>query len=152
MDVDSRAPVGDDVARGHNRSLRVSARMTDRLGSAGALAAALVGGAVFVIVGAVTGFGRAWELAGTLGIPFGALVALIALQHTQNHHDRALQLKLDELLRSIEHADVRMVAIEDVDEHGLVELQETYRSELVSSDDADSEPERGRDVGSRQTG
>ena len=106
--------------------------MTDALGSPWAfvLTSAVVVG--WFGVGFLLNFSRSWELVGTLGLPLLALYALFALQHTQNHNDRAVQLKLDELLRALERADERLVAIEDVDESGLQELRATYRSELVN--------------------
>ena len=105
--------------------------MTDALGSPWAFVMTSAVAVTWLAVGIVVDFSRPWELAGTLGLPLLALYALFALQHTQNHNDRAVQLKLDELLRALERADGRLVAIEDVDESGLRELRATYRSELV---------------------
>lgn len=120
-----------DFTRGHGPVLRASHAMTGALGSPWAFSLATIFGAVWLGVGVLVNFSRTWELAGTLGIPFFALYALFALQHTQNHNDRAVQLKLDELLRALERADGRLVAVEDVDESGLQELRATYRSELI---------------------
>lgn len=105
--------------------------MTDALGSPWAFGITTAVGGVYLGVGFLMSFSRLWELIGVLGTPLLALYALFALQHTQNHNDRAVQLKLDELLRALERADERLVAIEDVDESGLQELRATYRTEVV---------------------
>lgn len=120
-----------DFSRSHGPALRASHAMTDALGSPWAFGLTIFLGAVWIGVGALVDFSRPWELTGSIGVPFLALFALFALQHTQNHNDRAVQLKLDELLRALERADERLVAVEDVDESGLQELRATYRSELV---------------------
>lgn len=112
--------------------------MTDALGSPWAFALTSAVALTWFGVGFLMNFSRSWELAGTLGLPLLALYALFALQHTQNHNDRAVQLKLDELLRALERADERLVAIEDVDESGLQELRATYRSELIDGVDSSS--------------
>ena len=121
-----------DFSRGHGPALRASHAMTDALGSPWAFVLTSSVAVGWLGVGFLLNFSRSWELVGTLGLPLLALYALFALQHTQNHNDRAVQLKLDELLRALERADERLVAIEDVDESGLQELRATYRSELVN--------------------
>ena len=127
-----------DFSRGHGPALRASHAMTDALGSPWAFALTSAVALTWFGVGFLMNFSRSWELAGTLGLPLLALYALFALQHTQNHNDRAVQLKLDELLRALERADERLVAIEDVDESGLQELRATYRSELIDGVDSSS--------------
>ena len=123
-----------DFSRTHGPALRASHALTDALGSPWAFGLTTALAVVWLGIGFLMEFSRSWELTGTLGIPLLALYALFALQHTQNHNDRAVQLKLDELLRALDHADERLVAIEDVDESGLHDLRATYRSELVDDE------------------
>ncbi len=123
-----------DFSRNHGPALRASHALTDALGSPWAFGLTTAVAVVWLIIGFLMDFSRSWELTGTLGIPLVALYALFALQHTQNHNDRAVQLKLDELLRALDRADERLVAIEDVDESGLHDLRATYRSELLDNE------------------
>ncbi len=134
LDDDTVLSHDHEFSRAHGPALRASHAMTDALGSPLAFVITIVLGGVWLVVGAMVDFNRPWELTGSVGIPFLALLALFALQHTQNHDDRAVQLKLDELLRALDRADGRLVAAEDMDENGLAELRATYRSELL--DDA----------------
>ena len=120
--------------RVHGPVLRTSHRLTEFVGSPWSVGVLGVAAAVWIATGVVSDFGRAWELVGTVGLPVVALLTLFVVQHTQNHNDRALQLKVDELLRALSSADDRMVAIEDADEAGLRELSATYRAEIVAED------------------
>jgi low affinity Fe/Cu permease len=122
-----------EIVHVHGPALRTSQAVTGRLGSPGAVTGLAIGAAVWLGAGIATDYPRAWELVATVGLPILALLALFVVQHTQNHNDRALQLKLDELLRALETADDRLVAVEDVDERDLHELRATYRRDLDSS-------------------
>jgi len=107
--------------------LRRSHSLSLALGSPRALALAVVSSAIWLAIGVAIGYPRAWELVATVGVPILALLALIVLQQRQNHNDRALHVKLDEILRAIDRADERLVGVEDVDESGLEELRTEYR-------------------------
>jgi low affinity Fe/Cu permease len=141
MDDARLAPiVGEDVeiVRSHGPALRTSHALTRAFGSPWAVVGLAAGTVAWLIAGSITDYSRAWELVATVGIPIVALLALFVVQHTQNHNGRALQLKLDELLRAMGDADGRLVAVEDVDEHGLRALGDTYRNDLDGSGDGDS--------------
>jgi low affinity Fe/Cu permease len=49
---------------------------------------------------------------------------VFVLQHTQNKDTKAMELKLDELIRKLEGADDRLVGIEDAAEDTLDELKQ----------------------------
>ncbi|MEP6625453.1 MAG: low affinity iron permease family protein [Acidimicrobiia bacterium] len=121
-----------DIVRAHGPVLRASQALTRGFGSPWAVAALAIGTAVWLVAGAAVGYPRSWELVATVGLPILALLALFVVQHTQSHNDRALQLKLDELLRALETADDRLMAVEDVDERGLHALRATYRQDVGS--------------------
>ena len=95
-----------------------------------ALAAFGVG---WLVIGASYGFPRWWELGITIGFPFLTLLLLALIQHTQNHSSNAIELKLDELLVSLDPASDAMVRIEEASEEDLQRLQEHFgeRSEAA---------------------
>ena len=126
------APLAEDaeIVRVHGPVMRASQTLTRSFGSPWAVFGLAIGTAAWLVEGVVTDYPRSWELSATVGLPILALLALFVVQHTQNHNDRALQLKLDELLRALETADSRLVAVEDVDEQGLHELRATYRNDV----------------------
>jgi len=77
--------------------------------------------------GFLVDYSRAWELTATTGAPIVALVLLVVIQHTQNRDGRAIQLKLDEMIRASEHASDALIGIEDGPDIELTRLLSDYR-------------------------
>lgn len=65
---------------------------------------------------------RLWDCAAWLTIVTFLLV--IILQNAQNRHDRALHLKLDELLRAVEGARTHMVHLQGMPEEEIEKLED----------------------------
>ena len=118
------------------RYARTSRRLTHWLGSLRWVIALGVLGLTWLLVGAVFGFPRWWELMITVGFPFLTLLLLALIQHTQNHDSNAIELKLDELLLSLDPASDAMVRIETASEDDLEKLQQHFleRSESARGD------------------
>ena len=95
--------------------------------------------ALWLVTGFWVDFSRPWELCVTAGLPILNLGALIVIQHTQTHDDRAMQLKLDELIRALDGASSRIMRAEEGDWEDLDDLQQRYRDESRRS----ARPERG---------
>jgi low affinity Fe/Cu permease len=72
-------------------------------------------------------FSKAWELSATAGAPIIALLLLVVIQHIQNRDDKAIQLKLNEMIRASEHASNGLICIEDSPEVELSRLLLDYR-------------------------
>ncbi len=94
-------------------------------------AAATIMGAfvVWMVVGALSGFARWWELSATVGLPFLTLLMLALVQHTQNHNALAIQLKLDELIRASGPASNQMMTVEHSSREDLERIQADFRSQ-----------------------
>jgi low affinity Fe/Cu permease len=88
---------------------------------------------MWLVVGVITEYPRWWELVVTMGFPFLTLLFLGLVQHTQNHNANAIELKLDELLSSLESPSDAMIRIEEASEADLEQLQEHFsrRSEAA---------------------
>ncbi len=56
----------------------------------------------------------------------GAFLLVLLLQYSQNRDTRALQLKLDELLRSSEQARSELLRLEDMPDERLSELEAEF--------------------------
>ena len=102
---------------------RTSRRLTHWVGSLRWVLALGAFGLVWLLVGAVAGFPQWWELVITVGFPFLTLFLLALVQHTQNHESNAIELKLDELLASLDPASDAMMRIEEASEEDLERLQ-----------------------------
>ena len=96
-------------------------------GSPAAAAILAVAAVAWFAVGVATGYPRAWELTATVGVPLITLAVLIGVQHTQDHDDLAMQLKMDEIIRVLEGTRERMMNVEEEDRTELERLQIRYR-------------------------
>lgn len=96
------------------------------LGSKWAFAGA---GAVIVIwagTGPVFHFSDTWQLVINTGTTVVTFLMVFLIQNTQNRDARAINLKLNELIRAIDKAHDQMMDIETSSDLELDELQATY--------------------------
>jgi len=95
--------------------------VTSRAGTAALVAGTMT---VFLIVLAIAGFPGNWEVAFATVSSTITLVMLFVIQHTQSRQQTALQLKLDELIRSSPHADDLLVKIEKAEDDELIDREQ----------------------------
>ena len=83
---------------------------------------------IFITVLSITGFyfdfSAAWENNVSFVVAVITLLALFFLQKSQNHNDRAIQLKLDELIKAAGGARDEVAAAEEATEKDLENLKE----------------------------
>jgi low affinity Fe/Cu permease len=70
---------------------------------------------------------------------------VFVIQNTQNRQATATQVKLDELIRAVQGAHTRLVALEDVSDEELKAIRESYRTLA-------EETRRGVERGTQDTG
>ena len=103
-------------------------RTAEIIGSPWTFMASVVVTAVWLILGPVFGFSDTWQLTmNTLASQATFLVAFL-LQNTQNRDSRALQLKLDELIRSTSGARDHLVRLENMSDDELDRLQAEFEA------------------------
>jgi low affinity Fe/Cu permease len=88
-------------------------------------------GAILVILGwATTGplfhFSDTWQLVINTGTTIVTFLMVFLIQNTQNRDARAINLKLDEVIRSIEAAGDEMMNIESLSDEELDVMQKRY--------------------------
>src|SRR5829696_6145936 len=117
-----RARAGKDAPM-HEWLRKFAIRTSAVLGSPWSIVAALVAVSVLLFEVHMWGYSEAllWTFASYLTIV--TFVMVVILQNAQNRHDRALQLKLDELLRSVEGARTQMVNLQGMSEADLEKLE-----------------------------
>jgi low affinity Fe/Cu permease len=82
--------------------------------------------AAWLALGPVFRFSDSWQLTmNTVASQVTFLIALL-LQNTQNRDTRALQLKLDELIRSTSGARPQLINLEELGDHELDNLKEEF--------------------------
>jgi low affinity Fe/Cu permease len=98
------------------------------IGSPWAFVATLALTIAWLGVGPVFGFSDTWQLTmNTVASQVTFLVAFL-LQNTQNRDTRALQLKLDELIRSTSGAREQLLRLEQMSDDDLDRLQEEFEA------------------------
>jgi low affinity Fe/Cu permease len=66
-----------------------------------------------------------WQLIINTGTTIITFLMVFLIQNTQNRDTTAIQLKLDELIRANEHAQNRMMRLEDLTENQMKHLKES---------------------------
>ena len=94
--------------------------------------AAVVGSIVIVVVWALTGpvfgFSDTWQLVINTGTTILTFNMVFVIQAAQNRDTAAVQTKLDEILRAIEGADNRVIAIEEEGSDRIAEEKQRHRA------------------------
>lgn len=94
---------------------------TSRAGVAASAFALLL---AFGVTLSIMGFPANWETGFATVVSLVTLLMLFVIQHTQDRHQKVLQLKLDELIRTSPHADDLLVHIEDAPDDELIEREQ----------------------------
>jgi low affinity Fe/Cu permease len=121
-----RAPADDE----HPRFAVIAKALARFAGSGWAVATTFVAVLLWVTAGFLVDFSRTWELIMIVGLPVVTLLLLIMLQHTQNHDNLAMQLKLDEIIRAHEETEDDMMRVEDASYEHLEGLERDFKSHV----------------------
>lgn len=83
-----------------------------------------------IIIWATTGplfkFSDTWQLVINTGTTIITFLMVFLIQNTQNRDTEALQIKLDEIIRSLDGARNEVLELENLDEKELDEIREEY--------------------------
>lgn len=105
---------------------RISAKSAEWFGSPWAFVAALL----FIVIWAVTGplyhFSDTWQLVANTATNIITFVMVFIIQNSQNRDTRAIQLKLDELIRATRGTRNAMVNIDDLSDEQIEQLRKEF--------------------------
>jgi low affinity Fe/Cu permease len=94
--------------------------------------AAFMGACAIVIVWALTGpifgYSDTWQLVINTGTTIITFLMVFLIQHTQNRDSRALQLKLDELLRSVGAARNKLINLEGCTDEEINQIERQFKA------------------------
>ena len=109
-----------------NRFRRIADATGSVVGSPWAFTANLAFTALWLVLGPVFQFSDTWQL--TMNTVASQVTFLIAflLQNTQNRDTQALQLKLDELIRTTAGARSQLIQLEELDDDQLDALKHEF--------------------------
>ncbi len=82
---------------------------------------------LWAVTGPIFRFSDTWQLIINTGTTIVTFLMVFIIQNTQNRDARAINLKLDELIRAIDKARNQMINIENLSDKELDLLTEKYR-------------------------
>ena len=97
------------------------------LGSAWAFAGAVLVILVWILTGPTFHFSDTWQLIINTATTVVTFLMVFLIQNTQNRDAKAVQLKLDELIRAIRSARNELVDLEDLSDEELKKLEEQFQ-------------------------
>ncbi len=105
------------------------ARLASRVMASGAaFTAACTVVAAWALAGPFVGYSDSWQLAINTGTTVVTFLMVFLIQNTQSREAQATQLKLDELIRSIESARNELINVENGDDGDLAALQREFEA------------------------
>jgi low affinity Fe/Cu permease len=100
---------------------------------------AFAGAGLVIIVWGATGplfhYSDTWQLVINTGTTIVTFLMVFLIQNTQNRDARAINLKLNELIRAVDKARDQMIDIENLSDLELDELQIRYEKIRAACDD-----------------
>lgn len=81
---------------------------------------------VWAVSGPIFGFSETWQLVINTGTTIITFLMVFLIQNTQNRDTKALQLKLDELIRVTDKAKNVLLDLEELGDDDLQKIQDKY--------------------------
>ena len=106
---------------------RIAQRTTTIVGSPATFLISALGVAFWFLTGPFFHFSDAWQLFLNTGLSIGTFLIVLLLQNNQNREGKAVQLKLDELIRGMKGSRNSLVNLEELSEEELEALQNQFR-------------------------
>ena len=83
---------------------------------------------VWGATGPIFGYSDTWQLVINTGTTIVTFLMVFLVQHTQNRDSRALHLKLDEVLRSLDTARNKLMDIENCSDEELNRIERQFKA------------------------
>jgi low affinity Fe/Cu permease len=105
------------------RIAKLASRATGRPATFGIALAVIL---IWALTGPIFHFSDTWQLVINTGTTIVTFLMVFLIQNTQNRDTEALQIKLDELLRSVENAHTVLLDLEELDEEEIDRVRKDY--------------------------
>jgi low affinity Fe/Cu permease len=123
---------------------RFAASSSGWLGSKWAFAVAVMVILIWATTGPLFHFSDTWQLVINTGTTIVTFLMVFLIQNTQNRDARAINLKLNELIRAIDKARDQMIDIENLSDLELDELQLRYEKIRAACNNRQKHPSDAR--------
>lgn len=106
---------------------KISSRISYATGTAAAFVIALLVIITWAVTGPLFGYSDTWQLVINTGTTIVTFLMVFLIQNTQNRDGKALQLKLDELIRSTKTARNSFMDLENLTDEELSALDTEFK-------------------------
>lgn len=106
---------------------RFAVKIAEMTGTPGVFVLAIVIIAIWGLSGPMFGYSDTWQLVINTGTTIVTFLMVFLIQNTQNRDAKAIHLKLDELLRSVEGARTSLVDLEEDSDEDLEALRKEFQ-------------------------
>lgn len=106
-----------------SRFAKLTAKASGRPSAFGAAVAVIL---VWIVSGPLFDYGDTWQLAINTGTTIVTFLMVFLIQNQQNIDSEAMQVKLDELIRSIKGAHNELLDLEELEEEELDTIHTRY--------------------------
>ena len=109
-------------------AFRIAARKTSAvLGTAWAFMGAVSVIVIWGLTGRIFHYSDTWQLIINTGTTIVTFMMVFLIQNTQNRDSKAIQLKLDEIIRSLSGARNHLIDLETLSDEDLQQLQDEFQ-------------------------
>ena len=119
----------------NDRFGKIAASSSGWLGSKWGFAGAALVIVLWAVTGPVFHYSDSWQLVINTGTTIVTFLMVFLIQNTQNRDARAINLKLNELIRAVDKARDQMIDIENLSDLELDELHVRYEKIRAACDD-----------------
>ncbi len=105
---------------------KLASKTSEAVGSPFASIAAVTVIIIWAITGPIFKFSDTWQLVINTGTTIVTFLMVFLIQNSQNRDAKAVQIKLDELIRAIASARNDIIDVEDAPEQELQKLQQDF--------------------------
>ena len=112
---------------------RAATRVSNLTGTAGVFLGAVAVVIIWGVTGPLFGFSDTWQLVINTGTTIVTFLMVFLIQNTQNRDGKAIQIKLDELIRAT-GARTQYVGLEDLSDDDLSTLDEGFKRMAQNAD------------------
>ena len=110
----------------HEQFRKFARRSSEIVGSAEMFLAACAVIVIWAVLGPRYGFSDTWQLVINTGTTIITFLMVFIIQTSQNRDARAIQLKLDELIRAVQGARTGMVRLEELADEDLCAVSRDF--------------------------